>query len=196
MDIKLFKNYLQTINPRKKVFEDVVSLTEALVTVDSHDIDLVLAPMRQGLRDLNNVWKKYGSSLMANKGGVAARSKVAAVMKKEFAAAIGKSQSLTNPIQIISSAQLTTDAAQEAHKKRPLTIFVYLMGPRGRNNYYAPGAREVHICLESNIVIDLLHNFDTVPGNQLSSLRDNLSEAKYKGIIQQVITSWISDSLR
>jgi ribosomal protein L25 (general stress protein Ctc) len=187
MDINLFRKALAS---RQKL------LTEALVTLNSHDIDLVLAPMRQGLRDLNSVWKKHGSALMSGKGGVAGRSKVAAVMKKEFSAAIRKHQSLTSPIKIISSAQLTTDAAQKAHEKHPLTIFVYLIGPSGRNNHYVHGAREVHICLESNTVIDLLHNLDTVPANALNYLKDDLSEAKYRGIIQQVITSWISESLR
>lgn len=135
--------------------------------------------------DVDYVYEKSGFDSLVN-----------AVESKNLELLLLFKKSLNTPFSM-SSSELKTEDAKQAHKLNPITIWFGSYANYG--NYYHPSKNFIQF--EPNLnVIDLYLRYgfdihDVIPDTQLERFKKELTKTSLKGTIYHELTHWIDDSL-
>jgi endonuclease I len=170
MKIKLFKEFL----------------VEKLIDVDKKDIDMVFAPLKRLYKDLQAVWKKHGVLSVEE-------------LEKQFKEVVSRhvvGGSVNHKvIKTFSSGQLSSAAAQQAHKINPIKIKVYAILPHGASNSYNMLTKEIVIGLPLSVWEAMAYRLNHIPHHQLAMLTNETSDIRLLSTIRHELTHWLDDSL-
>jgi endonuclease I len=161
-------------------------LSEALIDVDKKDIDMIYAPVKKLYKDLQAVWKKrelFSAEEL--------QTQFKEVMSRHMTGGAGNHRVL----KTFSTGQLSSAAAQEAHKINPIKIKVYAILPHGASNSYNMLTKEIIIGLPLSIWEAMTYRLNHIPHYQMAMLTNETSDIRVLSTIRHELTHWLDDSL-
>lgn len=164
-------------------------ITEALLDVDSRDIDMIYAPFVKPCKELQAVWNKHiDGKITPTTWDKIDKSR----MQQDFREVIAR-YNLGLPLKVFDSRELQSAVGKQAHATKPIKILTYLFGYW--TNTYNPIHNTINICLQMDLYHLMTSKLDLVPASYAQELKNETSDVDMKATIRHELTHWLEDAI-
>ena len=159
-------------------------ITEALIDVDAADINKIYEPLREPIKELTAILNRDPSN----------------ISRHDFLEVISQYQSshVPTPLKVISSKELKSKTAKEAHEINPITIKVYLFPPKGNRYLMKDSGALIEVGISDGFLEFLTENNIQFMENKaihLQYMKNCITDVRIKSTIRHELTHWLDDSL-